>query len=41
MDYYLLIVSMRHFEDENRLLEDEIALKTFDFDDLLLDRISP
>ena len=39
MDYYLLIVSMKHFADETRLLEDEIALKTFDFGDLLVERI--
>ena len=34
MEYYLLIVSMMHFADEARLLENEIALKTFDFGDL-------
>ena len=34
MDYYLLIVSMKHFSDATKLLEDEIVLKTFDFGDL-------
>ena len=40
MEYYLLIVSMKHFADEARLLENEIALKTFDFGDLLVERIT-
>ena len=40
MEYYLLILSIKHFADKARRLEDEIALKTFDFGDLLVEKIS-